>query len=1374
MKNIRVYVCLLLNILYISLVAQEPKITFKQLSWKEGLSQSPIFSIMQDKQGFVWIGSRNGLTRYDGYEFKVYHNNEFNKSTSQRDINAILEDWDDNLWLATSGGLYRFSRTTEKFTKISIGDIKFTSSLYPAGDNKMWITTDKGIKILDCKNSRVSNFISHQTSGLFVHTICKDSKGLLWSGSVVGIRCYKANNGQTVPVPASLAEKLNRSKKIRIFSIKEDLQGDLWIGTESSGVFWYKRSTGACINFQHNNKDSESILSDFVKDIFVNNANEIWIGTRNGLSIFDKKTQKFSNYEHQSDVKGSLSNNTIWKIMKDRSGSIWIATYAGGLNIYSAINKNFETISERIGTAMGLNKPVINALEGDADGGIWAGTSGGGLNYINLKKGTSRYYSVQDPASRKTSNIVKALVKDTKNGTLWVATLDGLAKFDPNTAKVSYVTLPTATFRANALLGTAQGIWLGGDTDGLIFRSSDGKLKSYRYQAKQNSINSNHINSLLEDAGGKGLWIGTPSGICYLDYATDMFTNYNVDRGDFRSNVIISMFRDSKQRFWLGTQLGLRLFDPKSKENFSFTKSNGLTDNTIQSITQDNLGNLWLSTSNGISQINFKNHQKHLSSGSYEIVNYTSLDGLSGDLWMPNTVYNNGEGMIFFGGVNGINYFRPAKIIKNTQAPKVVITDFLVKNEPITTGTAGSPLKEPIELTRKIKLKYNQNSFSFKFSALNFINSQKNSYAYKMEGLSYNQDWNFAGSQRLATYTGLEPGTYIFNLKAANNDGIWSNSPYTIQVTILPPFWATWWAYTIYWILAIVLFYFIIRFFRRQAKLERDLFYEHLQLERQQELHQMKLNFFTNISHEIRTPLTLIAAPVEKLVKETESNNYLNKQLKMIQSNTSRLLKLINELMDFRKTETGNMQLHVEEVDINSVANEAFIYFMDLAEANNIDYVFQGVEHPVNVFIDTNQMEKVLFNLLSNAFKFTPPGGIISLQLRDDDNEIQLKIVDNGPGIPLADQENIFTDFYQGGVHNPKHIGTGIGLAFSKSIVDLHHGSLTFKSNPVGEPGTSFTEFILVLEKGTEHFNAEELLNNSLGSSSKQSILASVTNDSSQTTFDDMILDSVNEYRQSILVVEDNDEVREFLLESLRSHYLVTGCENGRLGYENAIVEIPDLIITDVMMPEMDGLQLCEKIKSDPRTNHIPVIMLTARAAPVHQIGGLSIGADIYIAKPFSLEILLLNIKNLMQLRRSMQEKFTQQVTLQPKDIIIPSKDGEHLNKLISIIENRMEDSDFGVAELATEIGMSQPVLYRKVKALTDLSVADFIKSIRLKRAAMLLVQQKMTIADVAFAVGFNNRKHFSKEFRKQFNESPSNYMTGSSNNKDDEQMDDE
>lgn len=1362
LTSVRFLIITLFFIVCFSANAQQNTLAFKHLSLNEGLSQSPIFSIKQDKFGFIWIGSRKGLIRFDGYEFKTYVNDHYdNKNNRQRDINAIYEDAKNNIWLGTSSGLYHFDRNSEQFTYVPLLGVKFISCLLPAVDNKLWAGTDQGLRLIDCKTRTEKNFKNPRLNN-FIYSIFEDQKGLLWCGSRNGLICLDVAKDAIMPLPPALKNKLALSSR-KIVDIKQDLEGDLWFGTEESGLFLFRQTNSECINYLQSDENKNSILSDFVRDVFINGGDEVWIGTRNGLSILNKRTQKFTNHTHSSERKESLSHNTIWNIMKDMHGSIWITTYAGGINIYNRANANFSNIGERIGKGVGLNQPLVNAISGDEVGGIWIGTDGGGLNYINTKKNIAKYYPVQDHSKLKNSNIVKAISKDIF-GTLWLGTLDGLAKFDAHTGSIKYISFSAVNsypnIRINALLTTNKGIWAASDVDGLKFVSFDGTIKEYRNQQYGNSISSNYTNALLKTKLN-GIWIGTNYGLNYLDDSNGSFKTYNNNSStkDFKSNVILCLFEDSKHRLWLGSRAGLQLFNEYGNNDF-ITEKEGLANDVVQAITEDKTGSLWVSTNNGISKITFKKNSSRVKAGNYQITSYTSADGLISNQWMTNAVYRTNQGELYFGGVNGISSFKPETIIQNKYPPTLAITEFMIHNKLVNNNSERSPLSHPIESTSSMVLAYNQNFITFKFAALNFINTQKNNYAYKMEGLNYNEEWNYSGSQRLAVYTGLEPGDYIFKVKAANNDGFWNNIPRTIKIRVLPPFWLTWWAYLFYSIVAISIFYLIIRFFRRQAKLESDLYYEHLQFERQQELHQMKLNFFTNISHEIRTPLTLIAAPVEKLLQENEDNGYLNKQLMTIRNNTNRLLKLVNELMDFRKAETGNMKLEINEGDFNEFAQEAFSFFNEAAEAKHISYEFDGLNKSIYVYFDHNQMEKVLFNLLSNAFKFTPDAGRISLKITENENSVGVHISDSGIGIPYEAQEKLFSNFYQGGKYNPKHIGTGIGLAFSKSIVDLHHGNITFNSIPEGQAELPKTCFSVSLLKGNSHFEPNELLVSGQTESITDSYGGREKVHAPKDYYMQGILATDAEYsKYSILVVEDNDEVREFIMESLKNHYRVSGSKNGRLGFDSAVQEIPDLIITDVMMPEIDGMELCKMLKQDERTSHIPVIILTARAAETHQISGLETGANAYISKPFSLQILQLNIRNLLTARAAMQKKFSQQVTLQPKDVVISSNDGKFLNKLLSIIEEKIDEPNFGVAQLSIEIGMSQPVLYRKIKALSDCSVADFIKSIRLKKAALLLAQNKMSIAEVAYAVGFNNRKHFSKEFRKQYGYSPTMFL---------------
>lgn len=1348
---------LLLALLCFGALGQDNRLYFNTLGLNEGLSQNPIFSIKQDKAGFIWIGSRGDLIRYDGYEFKTYHNRLFDSSgPSQRDINAIEEDSHGNLWLGTSSGLFLFNRQTEAYKPVGNDSIRFVSSIIKISPNVLFAGTDKGVIQIDVARQQLSTVTVDRSHYGSIPAMMKDKAGLLWFSTGTGLKRLDIGTKKLLPLPLCLREKL-ADKNHKIVTIEQDSTGDIWFGTEDAGVFWFQQDKNTCVNLIHSYTGAPSLLSDFVRSIYVNGQNEIWIGTRNGLSIYDKTKGTFSNQTRLSQVKGTLGHNTIWKIMKDASGSVWLTTYAGGLSVYHPSYLNFKSISESSFQEAGLNQPLTNAIYVDGDN-VWAGTDGGGLNLITLKNKTAKAYAVTSLGERKYSNIVKSIKPDPQ-GNLWLGTLDGLARFDKATGTLKYLTDVDAKQnpshnRVNTLLCTDKGVWIATENDGLKFRAYSGEVKSFKPFANGNGISSNITNALLAD-GEQGLWIGTSNGLNYLDLKLNKFRLYKNDpqKAGYNSNYILSLFKDHAGRLWIGTRSGLQLFHPDG--NDILNEGHGLTNNTVQAITEDAQHNLWISTSKGLSRLTIKGDVKRIERNSYQLTRYTAADGLLNNQWLPNAVFRTSDGILYFGGVNGINYFDPQKFVVNRHKPGVVITDFLLHNQKQTVRSKQSLLTQPIELTSLIKLKYNQNFITFRFSGLDYINPAQNRYAYRLEGPNFDGDWTFTGNQRVAAFTSLNAGTYYFSVKAANNQGVWSTSQRTIKVVISPPFWQTWWAYLFYFIAATSALYLIIRFFRQQAFLESQLAYEHKQLEKQQELNQLKLDFFTNISHELRTPLTLIAAPVDALIDENQTDQKLTGQLSNIRRNIQRLLQLINELMDFRKAESGNMRLFVQPYDITEFLREIFEAYEPLAKQKKIDFTFDIATHALPVYFDRIQLEKVIYNLLSNAIKFTNYGGSVNLQLLENGDSIEVQVTDNGCGIQQKDQKKLFTNFYQGSSDNPKPMGTGIGLAFSKSIVELHHGTISF----VSEPNVK-TVFKVSLRKGDGHFKAEDLVpvtqhQNTLPQQVQTLAMPNICEDElpAETPAEPQTV--------TILVIEDNDEVRAFVKSALQTDYQIIEAANGREGYEKAINQIPDIIITDVMMPDIDGLELCKRVKQDERTNHIPVIMLTARTAEVHQLEGLETGADVYLAKPFNLKTLRLNIRNLLANQAALRKRYSQQILLEPSNVPISNKDGKFLNKLMDTIEKYMDDSEFSVSVLSSEMGMSQPVLYRKIKALSDKSIADFVKSVRLKRAAMLLSQKQMNISEVAFAVGFNNRKYFSKEFRKQYNQSPSEYMYG-------------
>jgi signal transduction histidine kinase/DNA-binding response OmpR family regulator len=723
-----------------------------------------------------------------------------------------------------------------------------------------------------------------------------------------------------------------------------------------------------------------------------------------------------------------------------------------------------------------------------------------------------------------------------------------------------------------------------------------------------------------------------------------------------------------------------------------------------------------------------------------------------------NAAFKSSDGMLYFGSYNGLVVFRPQAISINKVAPKIVFSDLRLFNKPVEVGDKAGLLSKDISFTKEITFKADQNIFTVDFVALNYIKPERNKYAYKLDG--FEENWNEVAIPS-ATYTNLPAGTYHLLVKGSNNDGFWNNTPTKLTIKILPPLWQTWWAYTLYLIAFGFILYYVNRFLRRQERLETELYYEHINNERQQELYQNKLDFFTRISHEIRTPLTLIFAPLEKLIQLTVGSPSLNMQLQSIKGNTDRLLRLISELLDFRKIETGNLQLQVVETEIISFCEHIYNAYKSQATLNQITFNFEHEEQALFAFVDQSQLEKVLFNLLSNAFKYTQEKGSITLKVVNQDKTIEISLIDNGIGIPHEHQDNIFTNFYQVKDKSHSPTGWGIGLALAKNIIDQHKGFITLISEPKTEEREGYTEFKVALLKGSAHFSSKEIA--TVNGLKQTNSLALNSLPEMEVSLDIVNEEEDSENQQTILVVEDNDELREFIMQSLQTKYTVVGRTNGAEGLEYAVENIPDIIISDVTMPIMDGFEFCAKIKQEERTNHIPVIMLTAMASHVHQVDGLEAGADLYITKPFSLQILELSIKNILSAKEALKTKFSRQVMLMPRSIEIQSPEENFLNKLMEIVEERLENPDFNVAVLVNEIGMSQTVLYKKIKALTDLSINDFIKSIRLKRAAQLLQERKMNVSEVAYSVGFNDRKYFSKEFKKQFGKAPSDYVADAS-----------
>ncbi len=1343
-------------------LAQQPalgsKISFNHLTVENGLSQSSVLSIAQDSIGFMWFGTKDGLNKFNSQTFEVYKHDERNPGSlsSSRNINTLLTDRKGNLWIGTQNGLNLYLPESNSFRHF-VNDPEDQNSisnniirhLFQDKQGNIWVGTENGLNKL-LKNGKFQRFYSSPVKGRgiahnLVKAIHQDHNNVLWVGTVDGLTSMTPHKGSYIfstyfhdqASPASLADN-------DINTIFEDAKHRLWIGTHNFGLELLDRAMGSFRHYTAKKGQPNALLSNVIRKITMDSSGKLWISTLNGISIYDADREKFTNISHNPDDPSSLNQNSVYDILHDAAGSMWLGTYYGGVNVYHANSTPFRTYKANPGKN-GISSNVISAIVEDKAGNLWIGTEAEGLNYYNRSTGSFTNFKSDGESSRSlSSNLVKAVSID-REGWVWVATYEGgLDVYRPETGTFKHYKPDRSAKGLNSnrivcMLHDSRGrLWLGTRSQG-IFIYNQATDDFSVFMGGHESEDLRYVRCFYEDRQ-HNIWLATNSGTYVLPPGAEKARRFEHPDTKIRFDDVNFIREDDRGVVWLGSyESGLVRYDPVKNSIQNYTAENGLPGNNALGLLEDKRGFLWISTSNGLSRFNGK-----------VFTNYTVEDGLPGNVFNLNSSFKDSRGEMFFGGYNGLVSFFPEQIRRNRLVPRAVFARLKLFNKPVNIGDETGLLARNISLTSEIDFSYHQNIFTVDFALLNFIKSEKNRYAYKLDG--FEKDWNYVSAPS-ASFTNLPAGTYTLLVRGANNDGVWTAEPARLLIHVHPPFWKTWWAYTFYVVCIAGLVFLIFRYLWMRELLKRE-----------HELYQMKLDFFTNVSHEIRTPLTLILGPLENLVTETRESPALNRRLLTVKKNAGRLTRLVNELMDFRKAESGNMSLHVMPGNMVSFAREIFLSFQYLAIRHQIDYRFNCGEEVIEVYFDPVQLEKVLFNLLSNAFKFTPDHGRIVVDLiAVASGQVEIRVSDNGKGIPEESRDKIFSNFYQVRDHQSAGSGTGIGLSLAEKIARLHHGSLTLLSAEEAAKTGMQTSFVLKLKMGQRHFKASELAESYVNVENPEfyqpveevpeSGLVYQEEGLADLKSGDKTADTI-----SILIVEDNLEVREFISSSLKQNYHILEAENGREGVDIAMERIPDIIVSDVMMPVMDGLELCRILKTDTRTSHIPIILLTARSGNIHEVNGLKTGAEAYLTKPFSINSLQLHIYNMLTLQANMRRKFSQQITLQPTNILIESADEEFLGKIMALIENNFGEEEFNVNTLASEVGMSTPVLYKKIKALTGLTVNNFIKSVRLKRAAQLLQQGHHTVYEVAYMVGFSDSKYFSREFSKQFGKTPSAY----------------
>ncbi len=1358
LKKAHTLICLLL-LFNLAAFSQTNPINFTALTSKDGLISNTVNAILKDSLGIMWFATDDGLNKFDGTNFTVYRNDAGDTSSLRsNEVLALHEDKRGNLWVGTSGGgLSLYNRRKDNFSHFP-ANLPFEGfsrngvirSICSDHLGKIWIAQFDALFVLDPVSKKIEKLMLYtnpdkapRKTTLFC--VFEDSKHRMWVGSDQGLFLYNRESGSFQQFTHSETDA-NSLGSDKVKAITEDRNGHIWVGTVNGLARVQPDSAGISI-FRFTSRFSDNEINCIAADP----EGYLWIGTSQGLNRLNPLTNAVDPFVPETGHPHSLTNKYIKTVYIDNQGIYWFGTFRGGVNKY---DKNLNLFNLKFSNAFDENShgpSIITAFAENRNGRIFVGTDGSGLYEFNRQTEQMRNINMPQPNKTTAPPTILTMYMAHDNKLLIGTYATGLFIMNAATGQMEQLQKGPGANNLNSndifcLKEDSKGaIWIGTNGDGINVLHNNKVI--VKYTPRPNGANevqlplNGYIRAIEEDRDGN-MWIGSHgSGLAIYYAATHTWAVYTKDNSRLPSDKIQCILCDSQGRIWIGTYgVGLILFDKATQQFVSFSEKDGLQNTTIYQVVEDLQGRIWLSTNTGISSFDPK---------TKSFRNFNNQNGVQNNNFIHGSGIRLSDGALIFGGVLGFNYFDPAKLTINRNNPAVVLTDLKISNRSVIPGDE-SPIKAHISVANEIRLDYKQN-FTLGFVALNYTIPKQNRYAYKLEG--FDKDWNYTGTINTASYTNLDPGEYTFRVKASNNDGIWSTHETTINVFVKPPFWRTTLAY-IFYVLAIagLLLYSRYKGITRLQK-KFALEQERQEVKRVQELDRLKLKFLTNLSHDFRTPISLIVGPVEQLIREESTEGKLDK-LQMIRRNARRLLNLVNQLLDFRKMEVRELKLQLSPGDFISFIKEVTESFRDLSERKNLLFTFESELPKLPALFDHDKMERILFNLLSNAFKFTLAGGSISVSLQkkefesDANNQwVSIKVADTGIGIPKEEQHNVFERFLQN--HSAASVlnqGTGIGLSITKEFVKMHGGTITVDSE--AGKGCVFTILVplaMVTGQSVETIIAEDAEIEPIPSPA-----APLLNDAAG------LPEAI-----SILLVEDNEDFRFYLKDNLRNNYKVLEAVNGKEGWHKALASHPQLIVSDINMPEMDGITLVKKLKADKRTSHIPVILLTAVTAEEQQLKGLETGANDYITKPFNFEVLNAKIKSLLELKSTMQNTYTKQIKLVTPEISMESADEKLLQEIVSYLEKNITNPQLSVEGLSKQVNMSRSTLYTRLLQLTGETPVEYIRSFRLDKAATLLEKSNMTIAEVAYQVGFTTPNYFARSFKSKFNMLPSEWKRG-------------
>ncbi len=1337
--------------------------SFIRVDASNGLVNNQVTCIFKDSRGFIWIGTTAGLSRFDGTNFVNYtHNDKDPTSITDNYITDIKEDGKGRLWISTRWEYTIFDLNKEIFINNISGILNefhvsgIISKVYIDKSQKLWFkpqgknrfysyNPQKGGLINPFKSKVADNidaidFLQHGNNFYFLY-----SNGM--------IECFDSKNYRLLLYDDKNKQSFNNEPvTTRMFV---DADGDIWVYGNNDGIYYYQTSSKKW-SYYNDNSPEIRLSSNLIKKIIQDDKGLIWVGTdHGGIDIINKFSKNVQTIYHQGENSKSLPQNSITDIFIDNNNMVWIGTFKRGFCYYHESIHKFPLYQSIISDKTSLPFNDVNCFAEDKSGNLWIGTNGGGLIYFDRKNNKYSVYKHDiDNGNSLSNDIVVSLFIDDED-LLWIGTYTGGLNTYDGQKFTRYKASKESILTNNSIWSIAQDnkkrIWIGTLGSGIVL--FDKSSKSFISLPNQGSVKlpSTFVNQIFKMHNGI-MFVATAGGVIFYDIEENRYRNHPYENRErpfkISNNNVNGIYEDSRGLLWIAAREGLTMVDPNTDYIKIFRKEDGLSRDIMNCIQEDEYQSIWVSKSSGLSQIMVK-PIKPGEDYSFSIYNYTEADGLQEKEFNANSGFKTSNGELVFGGPNGFNLFQTKNIKYNKNLPLVVFTDFQIFNQSIKVGDTINNLvilKNSIVSAEDLVIKHSMNVFSIEFAALNSFISEKLKFKYQLEG--FDKDWiEIDGNMHKVVYTNLNPGKYIFKIKACNNDGIWNDDYTQLKITILPPFFASPLAYILYIIIIILA---LIYFRYSMLKKERFKFkmeQERMTARRNHELDEMKLRFLTNVSHEFRTPLTLILTPLDKLIKMEKSSSDL-KLLETINRNAHSLLDLVNQLLDFRKLDLYGLKYQPSYGDLISFLNEVCGNFSDSFSRKGVKLEFISAMNQFYFEFDSNKLQKIMMNLISNALKFTPEGGSVKVVAElqkleiNSKEQIVLRVIDTGVGIMEDEIDKIFDRFYQSQNNVSLGIsGSGIGLNLAKEMVNLHGGKIRVKSSP-GNGSEFIVELpVLINEKIPTEKHQLEIAKNEASIAPQQ-------------------LNETKGEKPIILLIEDNFEFRKFMKDSLENQYIVNEAIDGIEGYELVNKIIPDLIISDVMMPRMDGLELCRKLKSDIHTSHIPLILLTARTADEDKIQGLEIGADDYITKPFNMDLLLLRIENLMDKRRKIQKHFQKNIDISPSDVEIPSMDEKLIKKAVAFVSKNIAEPDLSVEDLSREVGMSRVYLYKKLLAITGKSPIEFIRIIRLKRGTQLLEKSQMSVSEVAYAVGFNSPRYFSKYFNEEYGILPKDYAS--------------